>query len=328
MKNWIAYLIIAVILVAVELCYFRVAERFQIVDSPKSRSSHSKAVLRGGGIVFLFGIILFVCFFGVQYVWFLLGLLLVGVVSFWDDVRSLSDSVRLGAHFIAVLLVVYQLWGFQLNMWWWAPLVCVFCIGIINAYNFMDGVNGMTGAYSLVVILPLIYLNKLLGFVSEPLLVCTLLADLVFCFFNFRVRAKCFAGDVGSISMAFIVIFVIALLISKTKDFSFIILLAIYGIDTVLTIVHRMILRENLGEAHRKHAYQLMANELHIPHLLVSIIYALLQLVISAGLILLPVNHYVYSVCVIVFLCMAYVVFMKKYYHLHEEYLANLDKAQ
>ena len=118
-------------------------------------------------------------------------------------------------------------------------------------------------------------------------------------------------------------LFAIGKLILTTADFSYIIFLAVYGADAVLTICHRIQQHENLGEAHRKHAYQLMANELKIPHVAVSCLYMAIQLIISAGLIFLPINHYVYLGVVIVLLAVAYLLFMKKNYHLHEAYLKS-----
>ena len=83
------YAIIAVVLILLELAYFRVADRFDIIDKPNLRSSHTAVTLRGGGIVFLFGAWLFAAFFGGTYPWFLLGLSIIGIVSFIDDVLSL-----------------------------------------------------------------------------------------------------------------------------------------------------------------------------------------------------------------------------------------------
>ena len=213
-------------------------------------------------------------------------------------------------------------------MWLAVAIVVVLGVGIMNAYNFMDGINGITAAYSMSVLLPLVYLNWKYDFIAMPLLVCVILADLVFGFFNFRKNARCFSGDVGAVSLAFIFIYSIGSLMRKTMDFSYIMLLAVYGVDSVLTIMHRIYLREDLGQAHRKHAYQLMANELKIPHIAVSSFYALVQLLISVGLIWLPVDHYVYAAVVLIVLCMAYILFKKKYYHLHEEYLASLKGAK
>lgn len=185
----------------------------------------------------------------------------------------------------------------------------------------MDGINGITGGYSIAVLLPMLYLNSRYNFINQSFLYVVGLSLIVFCFFNFRKKAKCFAGDVGSISIAFILLFSLGLLILTTNDFSYIVFIAVYGADSILTICHRIQLHENLGEAHRKHAYQIMANELKIPHTAVSSFYMALQLLISTGLIFLPINHYIYLCGVIVILAVLYLLFMRKNYHLHEEYL-------
>lgn len=317
------YAIILILLIFLELAYFHIADRFDIIDKPNLRSSHASIVLRGGGIVFLFGAWLFWAFFGQEYSWFILGLTLVGLISFADDVRSLPAGFRLVVQFAAMGLLFYQLDILNLSYWWIDIIALIVCVGIINAYNFMDGINGITGGYSIAVLLPLLYLNTTIDYISMSYLYVVGLSLLVFCYFNFRNRAKCFAGDVGSISIAFIMLFAMGMLIIKTHDFSYITFLAVYGVDALLTICHRVMLHEHLGEAHRKHAYQLMANELNMSHVAVSTIYMVLQLVISAGLIFLPVNHYVYLCIVIVLLAAAYLLFMKKYYHLHEEYLRS-----
>lgn len=317
------YVVIAAILMAAELLYFKIADRLNIIDRPNMRSSHTSITLRGGGVVFLFGAWIYAAFFGLTYPWFLIGLTLVGVVSFIDDVHSLPDSVRLIVQFCAMFLMFYQFGILNWNDWWIVCIALIVCVGITNAYNFMDGINGITGAYSLAVMLPLIYLNESVGFIAMPFLVVITLSILVFLFFNFRKKARCFAGDVGSISMAFIVVFALGLLILQTRDFSYIVFLGVYGVDAVLTIVHRIMLHENLGEAHRKHAYQLMANELKQSHLKVSAGYMIMQLAVSAGLIFIPINHYLYLGLVIILLSGAYVIFMRKYYHLHEEYLKS-----
>lgn len=314
---------IFLLLILLELAYFRIADRFNIIDKPNLRSSHKTIVLRGGGIIFLFGIWLYAAFFGMNYLWFILGLSLIGLISFIDDIHSLPDSVRLVAQFAAMFLMFYQFDILNWHDWWMVIVALIVCVGIINAYNFMDGINGITGGYSIAVLLPMIYLNASDCFISQDYLYVVGLSLLVFCFFNFRKKAKCFAGDVGSISMAFILLFALGRLILNTGDLSYLTFLAVYGADAVLTICHRIQLRENLGEAHRKHAYQLMANELKMPHILVSTVYMLLQLAISFGLIFLPVNHYLYMGIVIAALAAAYIIFMKRNYHLHEAYLRS-----
>ena len=326
------YLIIFVLLLAAELVYFRIADKFNIIDKPNERSSHSTIVLRGGGIIFLIGAWVWSAFFGFDYPWFLAGLTLVAGVSFVDDIRSLPDSVRLVAQFAAAAMAFYQLGILHWSMWWIVLVALIVYVGATNVINFMDGINGITAGYSLAVLLPLMAVNMDGGYVEQSLIVSTVLASLVFCIFNFRPKgkAKCFAGDVGSIGIAFIMLFLLGNVIIKTEDITWLIFLLVYGVDGCLTIVHRIMLHENLGEAHRKHAYQLMANELKIGHVKVTSLYMVMQLVVSLGFIYLCPDtvlcHWMYLIGALAILAVAYVLFMKKYYYLHEEYLASLGK--
>lgn len=338
MNQYISLGIIFVILFCLEVVYFKIADRFNIIDKPNERSSHSSIVLRGGGIIFMLSLWIWSAFFGFQYVWFLLAVTLIAGVSFVDDIRSLPDSVRLVAQFVAMVMMFYQLDILYWNMWWMVLVALVVCVGAADVINFMDGVNGITGAYALASLVPLALLNAGMGFVAQSLIYVVILADVVFCFFNFRPKgqAKCFAGDVGSIGVAYILLFLIGALILATGDITWLIFLLVYGVDGCLTIGHRIMLHENLGEAHRKHAYQLMANELGIGHVKVASFYALLQLTISLGFVYLcPVLamasgmgivawHWVYLMAALVMLAVAYVLFMRKYYHLHEEYLRRV----
>ena len=338
MNMWLTYGIIAVILVIAELIYFRIADKCNIIDKPNERSSHSTIVLRGGGIIFLIGAWIWAAFFGLQYPWFLLALTIVAGISFIDDIHSLPDSVRLVAQFAAMILMFYQLDMLHVDMWWAVILALIVCVGASNIINFMDGINGITGAYAMASLIPLYLINSanglsaqgVSGFVDESLIITVMLADLVFCYFNFRPRgkAKCFAGDVGSLGVAFILLFMIGSLVMATGDVTYLIFLVVYGVDGVLTICHRIMLHENLGQAHRKHAYQLMANELKMSHVVVSLLYMAIQLVISLGYIYLCPNtvlaHWIYLVAAALVLAVAYVLFKMKYYHLHEEYLASL----
>ena len=277
------YIIILVLLFVAELFYFRVADKFNIIDKPNERSSHSRITLRGGGIIFYFGALAYFLSNHWEYPWFMLALTLITFISFVDDIRSTSQGLRLVFHFTAMALMFYQ-WGLFSLSWWWIIIALIICTGIINAYNFMDGINGITGGYSLVILGALAYINSEITTFVEPALINTVLcAVLVFCFFNFRKKAKCFAGDVGSVSIAFILLFLIGRLIIKTEDFSWIILLSVYGVDSVLTIIHRLMLHENIGLPHRKHMYQLMANELKIPHVGVSLIYMGAQALVILG---------------------------------------------
>ena len=311
------YMIILVLLFLAELFYFRIADKCNIIDKPNERSSHTRITLRGGGIIFYFGALAYFLTNHWEYPWFILALTLITFISFVDDIRSISQSLRLMLHFTAMVLMFYQ-WGLFTLPWWWIIVALIVCTGIINAYNFMDGINGITGGYSLVILAALAYINtEITQFVETALIYTVLCSVLVFCFFNFRKKAKCFAGDVGSVSIAFILLFLIGKLILKTEDFSWIILLSVYGVDSVLTIIHRLMLHENIGLPHRKHMYQLMANELKIPHVAVSLVYMLAQAVIVIGYIYCRNWGYLYLLCAILVLSLIYVWFMKKYFRLH-----------
>lgn len=331
------------VLFVLELLYFRIADKFNIIDKPNERSSHSSIVLRGGGIIFLLGAWIWSAFFGFQYPLFLVAVTLAAGISFVDDIHSLPDSVRLVVQFAAMGLLIWQLFimagegAFIMTSEPWMKIgfiaaALVVCVGATNIYNFMDGINGITAGYSAAVLLPLLFVNRIYNFVDTSFLLVALLAIIVFSFFNFRPRgkAKCFAGDVGSVGIAFILLFAIGALIAKTGDITWLVFLLVYGVDGCLTICHRILLHENLGQAHRKHVYQLMANELKISHPVVSLIYAFIQLVVSAGFIYLIPNdvraHWMYLLGVFVLLSVLYILFKKKYYHLHEEYLRNTSK--
>lgn len=349
MNIWITYLIIAAILVAAELVYFKIADKCNIIDKPNERSSHSTIVLRGGGIIFSIAMLVWVGLQGahgdwgvvVDYLPFLIGLIIIAGVSFIDDIHSLPDSVRLVAQFMAMALMFWNLGIMHWNMWWIVLIALIVFVGATNIINFMDGINGITAGYSLAVLVPLALLNGSKGlsrlsgssgFIEESYLIVAILGVLVFSWFNFRPKgkAKCFAGDVGSVGIAFIMLFALGRMIIQTGDVAWLAFLMVYGVDGVLTIIHRIMLHENLGEAHRKHAYQIMANELGMSHVAVSCIYMGLQMVISLVMVYLipntPLAHWGYLIAVAAVLAVVYVLFMKKYYHLHEEYLASLNK--
>lgn len=270
------YLYIAILLFAAELVYFKIADRFNIIDKPNERSSHSSITLRGGGIIFYIGVLFYFILSGFQYPYFFLGLTLMTLVSFADDILELSNRIRLSIHLVSVLLMGYQLNAFVLP-WFYLLITFIVVIGVINAYNFMDGINGITACYSLAIAGLLAIVNSKLGFIDQELILFTLIATAVFAFFNFRKKAKCFAGDVGSVAMAYILLFIIASLIVYTQNLIYILFLAVYGIDTIWTIIRRLSRKENIFKAHRSHLYQFLGNEAGVNKLLISLVYGLLQ---------------------------------------------------
>ncbi|WP_407483446.1 MraY family glycosyltransferase [Elizabethkingia meningoseptica] len=275
-----SYLIVIVLLFIIELVYFKIADKFNIIDKPNERSSHTQITLRGGGVIFYCGILLFFIISGFQYPYFVLGLTLMALVSFLDDIFTLSNKIRLFIHLISVILMFLQI-GLFSYVWFIPVIALILTIGIINAYNFMDGINGITASYSFVVLVLLAIVNQNINFINKDLIYYSIIATLVFGFFNFRQKAKCFAGDVGSVSIAFIIVFLLAQLIVKTGNMIYLLFLVVYGLDTIWTIIRRLSKKENIFKAHRSHLYQYLANENKTNKLIVSGIYGLVQLLIG-----------------------------------------------
>jgi UDP-GlcNAc:undecaprenyl-phosphate GlcNAc-1-phosphate transferase len=196
----------------------------------------------------------------------------------------------LGVHLVSVGLLLHQVGTFSLP-WYIILTAFIFVIGTINAYNFMDGINGITGLYSLVTIVTFYYINnKIIVFTSNALLITTFISLIVFGLFNVRKKAKTFAGDVGSVGIAFIILFQLLQLIVKTGNLWYILLLLLYGLDTVTTIIFRLLKKEDVFEAHRSHFYQYWANERNKSHILVSLGYSIVQLLVNLSFISLAID--------------------------------------
>jgi UDP-N-acetylmuramyl pentapeptide phosphotransferase/UDP-N-acetylglucosamine-1-phosphate transferase len=260
------------------------AEHFNIIDKPNPRSSHSAITFRGGGIIFPFAAILWFILFGFHYPWMIAGLLSMAVISFLDDLYNLSSNTRTIVHILSLSLLFWQAGLFQIPFWG-IILVYIFTIGWINAFNFMDGINGITSFYSLVALSTFLFLYKdipdLDGVIGLSLIILLILSALIFSFFNVRKHAKTFAGDIGSVSMSFLLAWFMLSLILQTSRIEYILFFAVYAIDSVFTILNRIRKGENIFKAHRSHLYQYLSNELKWPHLLVASIYAAVQLAIN-----------------------------------------------
>lgn len=278
------------------LLYFQVAKKYNIMDFPNHRSAHTQSTIRGGGIIIPLAFILFITallcrvFVSpqsedtslIKFLPFAIGLILISTVSFVDDLISLSSKLRIVIHVISTTFLLLFINAFAIIPIWAIPLLYILVIGILNAFNFMDGINGMTGLYSIILLVTLLYVNSYIySFCLEEFIVFPLLASLVFLFFNFRKKARCFMGDVGSFGIAFWVVALLGLLITKTQDVRWLLLLTMYGVEVVITIIERIRLRENITEAHRRHLYQLLVNEIRVPHLWVSTLYVAVQISIN-----------------------------------------------
>ena len=281
--NWVKLTFLIGVSFLLFIIYFRIAIHFMILDKPNHRSSHKQDTIRGAGLIFP---IIFVAnsmiFNHDADMLFILGLLLVSVLSFWDDIAMISPSVRL---FFQIISVSLLLSSSSLQSYWGLILLAILIVGVINAYNFMDGINGITVLYSATVTFSLIWARRVLGFEAswyDDSLVVLFSAFFVFGFYNLRRIARCFAGDIGAVSMAFILCYGILGVIIQTSNPIYVLLLGVYGLDTVATITLRICRKENLTEAHRTHLYQFLSNERGYSHISVAIFFSLIQLSLSA----------------------------------------------
>jgi UDP-N-acetylmuramyl pentapeptide phosphotransferase/UDP-N-acetylglucosamine-1-phosphate transferase len=280
------YIALLVLFIGIELIYFKIADHYNIIDKPNSRSSHSSITLRGGGIIFPIAILVAGLFGYVSWA-IVSAVVLVGVVSFIDDIKPLSQLPRFASHAIAIGLVFYDLNLFSQAIWI-LPIIFILLIGWVNAFNFMDGINGITVLYAFVAIVSFSFLP--INHNSLPLLITMGLSCCAFGIFNVRKKAKTFAGDVGSISMALFLGYFMIKTILDSGQIGYLLFLSVYGIDAIITIFTRIKKKENIFEPHRSHLYQYLANELGYSHILVSFIYAGIQLVINVGIVCLEMK--------------------------------------
>lgn len=305
------YIIATATVIVLELLYFFVAKKFHIVDRPNRRSSHHRAVLLGGGVIFYLAVLFHALTQGMPYPNFILGLSALAIVSYVDDLRPLPSWLRLFTQ-LAAVFVSFWIDIDTLQIWQILLFVILFT-GILNIYNFMDGINGMLAAYSFVVVGTLGYLDLFEHrFIELQLIATIMIAILVFGFFNFRTKARCFSGDVGSISMGLIILFLIVRYTQSVSlpgmNVSRLCFIIVFLADGGLTIAKRFLSGRNIFEAHREHAYETMVNDLKIPHLWVSSGYAALQLVINIGYIAVADKN-LYTLIVALLLVLAYGLF-------------------
>lgn len=282
-------IVVLVVLFLLELGYLELAKRKGIIDNPNHRSAHKNPTIRGGGIIYLPALLLFSFFFkdvAQDYLFLIISVFLVAIVSFIDDINPLSTKVRISIHFLAFTLIFYCLGFFDvitLSTIFVLLVTLVFSLGYLNIYNFMDGINGMTFLNALATLVGFLVINEyVIEFTNSNLVWTYILATIVFGFFNFRQKPKCFLGDVGSIAVGFTIIYFIIQLFLISENYAVFLLLGVYLLDGGWTILERLVRRENIFEAHRRHLYQLFANEIGVSHIKISTVYFLVQLIINS----------------------------------------------
>lgn len=274
------YFFVSVILIFVTLVYLKLARKFKIVDTPNHRSSHSKPTIRGGGIIFFIAVLLFFLMNNFSYPYFTLGITLIAIVSFIDDIKTLSSKIRMPFQFLSIALILYEL-GLPIELSVIYFFTLIVGVGFINVYNFMDGINGITALYSLSLLFLFYGLNEQANVVSPDLIKYSIISLLVFSFFNYRKKAVFFAGDIGSISMSMILLFIGLSLIIQLESPIIILAVVVYGADSMLTILYRVSKKENIFAPHRNHIYQKFVDNFNISHRAMSFYYFAVQMIVN-----------------------------------------------
>lgn len=305
------YLIITAILVVCALSYIPLAKHFNIVDKPNHRSSHKNITIRGGGIIFFIAALFFFLTTKFQYPYFFAGLTMLAVVSFIDDLISLTALLRFSTQVIACSLLLFQA-VYHYNLFFLLFLL-IAAVAFVNAYNFMDGINGITGIYSIAVLCSFIFIDLyFIHFIQLNLLIYVLISVIVFGFFNFRKRALFFAGDIGSISLAFVLIFAAYKLLISWNSPLVLLLFIVYGTDSLMTILKRLYLKEKISEPHRHHIYQKLTDVLKISHLKIGMLYGFIQMLISTIVIFMfnsdVTSHWIITVILLLVFAIAYII--------------------
>lgn len=256
-----------------------------LIDVPNARSSHALPTPRGGGVGILLAFVTASLFSGIShFLW--LSAACISIISFFDDKLNLSPGLRLLLQFSAAATALFPLlYPAPVDLLLKVLLLVffsVFIVGTANFYNFMDGINGIAGLTGFVAFLLLTLHAQVNGNSSHALvLLAVSFACLGFLPFNIP-SARVFMGDVGSILLGFFFALSVIMLASSITEF-----LALAGClfpfyaDTLATLYVRWRSGERLSQAHRRHLYQLLANQMGLPHWKVSLGYTSLQAVIG-----------------------------------------------
>ena len=257
------------------------AKRFDIVDIPNQRSSHTKLTIRGGGVLFFAALLIY--FFHTNFEEPLLfgGFTLLAVTSFIDDVKGLSVKQRIPVQFVAIMLLLFHIYGLTSVSVLLFIVILFTGVLAINCFNFIDGINGMLGFYSLVVLVILAIINYHENLVNPFLIWLPLLSLLVFGFYNFRLKALFFSGDVGSMTLALLIFYLVTLFTIELEAPMLLLIISVYLTDTIGTLVKRFVEKKNIFAAHREHLYERLANVEKVPHLRISLLYGFVQAVLG-----------------------------------------------
>jgi len=309
--------------------YLKIAAKLNIYDHPVGRSSHNNRTITGYGIFVLLGLFLYSIVYPFTLSsYFIIGLVMMSLISFIDDIVFVKHFIRLIFQLFALILLAIDL-PFEYITTDKLPLIIasvIFGIGVLNAFNFMDGINGMLGLNSLVILVSFWWLNNHtydatgheITFITNEFIYTLIIGVSIFLFFNLRNKAIAFAGDVGSISIAFVIFYLMVNLIFATGNYAYLLLFVVIGIDAALTVIFKLLLRENIFVPHRDFLFKKLVHVGKYKHVNISIIYAMVQAFISIIVIALPLQNKLSAQLSILFivvvgLCSTYIIIRNKY---------------
>lgn len=309
-------LLLTVILIVFLAAYRLLAVRLHFGAPITDRSSHNKFTPTAGGVVIIPAIIAFAFAnaenFTTQTLLVLASGLVLCISSLVDDIKSQPPVPRLLLQIVAVAISFKQLYAPQLIDIY---LLVIFCgVGCINVFNFIDGIAGMLVSLAIVVLCTFLYAISYYHIGDVELLqslICYLLPALI-ALAVFNLPDRLFAGDVGAITLGFFITYILVSLILKVDDAAMSIFVIVPVFDTGFTTLQRLFAGENILLPHRKCIYQVLTTAWHLPHLTVTSIYALLQLLINALFFLIPTSqHWTYFIIVLALLIVTYFAIRK-----------------
>jgi len=282
------FLIGSMLLTWAVLLYLR---RKAILDMPNHRSSHAVPTPRGGGlavtpllIVMVGAVFLWSGNAGLQEWLMLIAAVGLGTLSWFDDRHNLSPAIRFACQFLAVIVGVFAIDGPVLQglvpMWLDRILVVLAWVWFLNLFNFMDGIDGITGVEAGSIglgIFILALLAPLPEFVDLGYIGLGVLSIMTgFLIWNWH-PAKLFLGDVGSVPLGFVLGWLLLELAARGAWMPALILPSYYLLDATFTLIKRGLRGEKVWQAHREHFYQ-QATQRGMSHARVSALIALANL--------------------------------------------------
>lgn len=265
--------------------FYSHAEKLGFVAYPNHRSSHTMPTFTAGGVAFVVSFLALSYFASLDMHWWLnifLGTSLLAIISIIDDKKHVSAIIRLGGQMIAVMILYYCAYAyFQQHSLFFSLFFIVASVWFINLFNFMDGINTIAALEAIVILLcaciQLYYFSSNYPLISIFLLAAAAIVG--FLPWNMS-PAKLFMGDVGSVSLAFIILSLALLSMTQSalNIYSWLILLAMFWLDATITLLVRIYRNEAWHQAHCSHFYQKWAKQCK-NHVKVSLTYMLINIV-------------------------------------------------